>query len=153
MFAIYDGLIFKTHLEARWAAFFDLAGWAWRSNPAPVGDWLPDFRVEFPCGHSECGDKHVLLVAVVQADEVARLKYHPSQKHLYGINNELVPTVRGQAIHNGIDAGAAFGDNPDVSTWQFSHGAGGGAFSVTEWVPNAWQLWAATATRVLSAMV
>ena len=38
MGAIYKGLQFKTALEARWAAFFDLAGWEWHVNPACVGD-------------------------------------------------------------------------------------------------------------------
>lgn len=55
MGAIYKGLQFKTALEARWAAFFDLAGWEWHVNPVCVGDWSPDFWVSFPCSHSECG--------------------------------------------------------------------------------------------------
>ena len=45
MGAIYKGLQFKTALEARWAAFFDLAGWEWHVNPVCVGDWSPDFCV------------------------------------------------------------------------------------------------------------
>ena len=49
MGAIYKGLQFKTALEARWAAFFDLAGWEWHVNPVCVGDWSPDFWVSFPC--------------------------------------------------------------------------------------------------------
>jgi hypothetical protein len=35
--AIYNGLMFKTELEATWAAFFDLAGWKWEVNPLPLG--------------------------------------------------------------------------------------------------------------------
>lgn len=33
MTAVYDGLQFRTPLQAQWAAFFDLAEWEWRANP------------------------------------------------------------------------------------------------------------------------
>lgn len=39
------------------------------------------------------------------------------------------------------DASAAFGNNPDVTYWEMSHGAGGGVYHVNEWVHNADDLW------------
>lgn len=128
--AIYDGLVFKTRLEAQWAAFFDLAGWEWRMNPAPVGDWAPDFRVTFPCGHSECGPTHTLLVSVVPTANKADLPLHPVSKRRY--------TVEG---YSAADAGAVFGSNPDATSWEFSHGAGGGVFDVPFFEGNASALW------------
>ena len=47
MSSYYKGLEFRTHLEAKWAAFFDLAGWSWWVNPIAIGDWRPDFKVTF----------------------------------------------------------------------------------------------------------
>ncbi|WP_109223343.1 hypothetical protein, partial [Klebsiella pneumoniae] len=95
MGAIYKGLQFKTALEARWAAFFDLAGWEWHVNPVCVGDWSPDFWVSFPCSHSECGS-HTLLISVLP---IVTIQEDP------------------QRIHEGVEAGAAFGSSPEVTTW------------------------------------
>ncbi|MEN3029280.1 hypothetical protein [Chromobacterium amazonense] len=128
---IYNDLIFKTRLEAQWAAFFDLAGWDWRSNPAPVGDWCPDFRVTFPCDHSECRDSHTLLVSVVPTESKDVLAAHPARKHCYEATG-----------FPGVDAGAAFGSNPEATVWEFSHGAGGGVFEVPFFVEaDAAVLW------------
>ena len=43
---IYRGRQFDSLLEARWAAFFDLLGWGWESQPETAfGVWRPDFRL------------------------------------------------------------------------------------------------------------
>lgn len=39
----YRGVAFRSRLEARWAAFFDLAGWRWQYEPCDLGGWSPDF--------------------------------------------------------------------------------------------------------------
>jgi hypothetical protein len=135
MTAIYNGLRFRTQLEARWAAFFDLAGWEWRVNPAPVGNWSPDFRVTFPCGHSECGGSHTLLVAVLPISQIGSFKSHPFLTYMYSIGDAY------KGLHVSVDAGAAFGTSPKVTTWQFSHGAGGGIFDVDFFVEYADALW------------
>ena len=39
----YAGVNFRSRLEAKWAAFFDLAEWRWEyETPDEVG-WTPDF--------------------------------------------------------------------------------------------------------------
>lgn len=141
--AIYNGLQFKTPLEAQWAAFFDLAKWDWRVNPAPVGDWSPDFRVEFPCSHSECSGSHSLLVSIVPVDKIEEAGKHPALEQIY--------TIQGPRSehHQGVDAGAVFGTSPSVSQFQMSHGAGGGAFDAGFWVDDANSLWAKAATLVV----
>lgn len=50
----YRNTEFRSRLEARWAAFFDLAGWKWKYEPIDLNGWIPDFWVAIPCGHSEC---------------------------------------------------------------------------------------------------
>lgn len=136
----YKGLEFATRLEARWAAFFDLAGWTWRRNPAPVGNWRPDFRVSIPCNHSECGNDHTLLLSVLPVESLASIAGHPALVHIY--------SVRGENNEWMADAGAVFGNNPQATTWQMSHGAGGGVFDVPFWVNDADRLWAETAASV-----
>jgi hypothetical protein len=42
---VYRSTRFRSRLEARWAAFFDLAGWYWVYEPFDCGGWIPDFIV------------------------------------------------------------------------------------------------------------
>lgn len=46
----YAGVNFRSRLEAKWAAFFDLVGWRWEYEPIDLNGWIPDF-VLFGCGH------------------------------------------------------------------------------------------------------
>jgi hypothetical protein len=39
----YAGTNFRSRLEARWAAFFDLAKWSWEYEPVDDEGWVPDF--------------------------------------------------------------------------------------------------------------
>ena len=140
MSAIYSGLEFKTQLEAQWAAFFDLAGWNWWINPAPVGDWKPDFKVSFKCGHSECSGEHTLLVSVLPVTDLTAFKGHPCTLHNYG--------VRVKQDECRADGGAAFGYSPAVTLWEISHGAGGGSENMDFRVDDASTLWARASKHV-----
>lgn len=122
MTATYDGLEFKTPLEARWAAFFDLAGWQWHTNSVAVGDWRPDFKVTFPCGHSECGGDHVLLASVLPISSLTECQTHPCRSHIYAVKGDNDKWL--------ADGGAIFGNDPTVTEWQISHGSGGGIENV-----------------------
>jgi hypothetical protein len=42
----YAGTIFRSRLEARWAAFFDILGWPWVYEPFDLDGWFPDFLLE-----------------------------------------------------------------------------------------------------------
>ena len=133
MSAKYNGLIFRTSLEARWAAFFDLVGWKWELNPQPINNWAPDFRVTFPCTHSECGGKHTILVSVLNVSSVSDFGKHPCLQYPYGFNeNQTALTA---------DAGAAFGNGPSVTYWVMAHGAGGGDENVCEWTEDPFSDW------------
>jgi hypothetical protein len=39
----YRGRRYRSRLEARWAAFFDLLGWRHEYEPFDLGSWSPDF--------------------------------------------------------------------------------------------------------------
>ncbi len=41
----YAGVDFRSRLEARWAAFFDLCTWSWEYEPVDLKGWTPDFRL------------------------------------------------------------------------------------------------------------
>ena len=41
----YGGTLFRSRLEARWAAFFDLVGWRWDYEPVDLKGWIPDFVI------------------------------------------------------------------------------------------------------------
>ena len=42
---LYRGIEFRSRLEARWAAFFDLLGWEWEYEPCDFDGWYPDFMI------------------------------------------------------------------------------------------------------------
>ena len=40
---MYNGVQFRSRLEATWATFFDLCGWDWDYEPIDLNGWIPDF--------------------------------------------------------------------------------------------------------------
>ena len=48
----YNGVQFRSRLEAKWAAFFDGYGYQWTYEPIDFGGWSPDFFLKWN-GHSE----------------------------------------------------------------------------------------------------
>lgn len=43
----YAGVQFRSRLEARWAAFFDLIQWDWEYEPLDLNGYIPDFVLKF----------------------------------------------------------------------------------------------------------
>lgn len=41
----YGGTVFRSRLEATWAAFFDLAELPWAYEPIDLDGWVPDFAI------------------------------------------------------------------------------------------------------------
>ena len=128
----YSGVQFRSRLEARWAAFFDLAGWEWEYEPIDFVRWSPDFKVTFPCGHSECPTTHTIFIEVKPYFSLEEFKGHPCMDYAYGgVGGAKIPA----------DASACFGANPSVAYWEMVHGAGGGGNDLTYWVDFAEDLW------------
>jgi hypothetical protein len=40
---LYNGIQFRSRLEAKWAAMFDLLGWKYEYEPYDLPGWIPDF--------------------------------------------------------------------------------------------------------------
>jgi hypothetical protein len=45
---VYRGVTFRSRLEAKWAAFFDLCQWKWEYEPIDLNGYIPDFILTFP---------------------------------------------------------------------------------------------------------
>ena len=139
---IYRGVEFRSRLEARYAAFFDLLDWRWSYEPLDLVGWTPDFGVGIPCGHSECvaaGETlmhHELLVEVKPYGDAVMFGGHPMWKH----SQEWTPP---HVVGLGL--------NPEVCTqWEMVHGAGGGVERVLNWVGNDWlSLWKRAGNAVM----
>lgn len=41
----YKGILFRSRLEAKWAAMFDQLGWNWDYEPIDFNGWIPDFVI------------------------------------------------------------------------------------------------------------
>ena len=41
----YRGRTYRSQLEARWAAFFDMVRWPYEYEPFPCAGWIPDFSI------------------------------------------------------------------------------------------------------------
>ena len=143
----YQGVRFRSRLEARWACFFDQAGWQWEYEPIDLQGWTPTFRVEFPCSHSECPASHSLLVEVKPYYSISDFEGHRCMDFAYGV--ERGTSGSDPAHMFPADASAAFGINPSVTEWQMSHGAGGGIETIKRWVDgDLEQLWKAAGNIV-----
>jgi hypothetical protein len=132
----YAGVRFRSRLEARWAAFFDLAGWAWEYEPADLAGWSPDFLATIPCAHSECAPGgHRLYVEVKPYTTLEEFADHPVMSMMTGLAVIYDP------------APAAFGSSPITTQFELMHGSGGAIYSVMSWVANWDALWKEAGNR------
>lgn len=68
----YAGVQFRSRLEARWAAFFDLMGWEWHYEPLDLDGWVPDFVL--PCYGTTMNGKQMSLLVEVKPLLPVRLR-------------------------------------------------------------------------------
>lgn len=73
---------FRSRLEARWAAFFDLIGWSWIYEPYDLNGYIPDFLVM---------GKAPFLVEVKPAATFEELVLVGSDLNRRGVYEELSP--------------------------------------------------------------
>ena len=83
---IYNGVRFRSRLEAKWAAFFDLTGWDWHYEPCELNGFTPDFIIKTT---SHAYDANTIIVEVkpsvlLNEEEVKILynKYRGIKAHL-----------------------------------------------------------------------
>jgi hypothetical protein len=84
---LYKGQTFRSRLEAKWAAFFDILEWEWVYEPFDLGGWSPDFAIRAPGADSV---RKVVLVEVkpiMEFDEdVARKMEQSCPSHLEDVD-------------------------------------------------------------------
>lgn len=56
----YGGVNFRSRLEARWAALFDLCGWSWEYETLDLVGYIPDFVVTYRGEHAIVEVKPIL---------------------------------------------------------------------------------------------
>jgi hypothetical protein len=70
---IYRGVQFRSRLEAKWAAMFDLLGWTWQYEPCDFPGWIPDFALTGKAGNMVLVEvKPVVAFPRDVADEIDR---------------------------------------------------------------------------------
>jgi len=78
----YAGTVFRSRLEARWAAMFDLLEWRWDYEPVDLSGYVPDFFLHFPRG--------VLLAEVKPATDRLELEANARKIQLSGWRKDFL---------------------------------------------------------------
>jgi hypothetical protein len=68
---VYKGRRYRSRLEARWGAFFDLCGWEAEYEPYDLGSWSPDFMIRGQDGQMIVAE--VKPVTEPDADTLAKM--------------------------------------------------------------------------------
>ena len=78
---IYNNIQFRSRLESRWAAFFDLIGWKYTYEPYDLEKWTPDFKLT-----TQAGTKFLVEVKPAElTDKTLRLKIGGATEFASGI--------------------------------------------------------------------
>lgn len=129
----YNGQRFRSRLEARWAAFFDLAEVSWVYEPVDLAGWAPDFLLNLsvpvyaevkPIAAQACPCYGHLWVPL-EAQEWAKAKAHwrerwvlllGAQPNSYGFGRLLDPPdgadQRWDDVYSQLDRG------PSTHLWR-----------------------------------
>lgn len=78
----YDGINFRSRLEAKWAHFFDSLGWEWEYEPFDLSGYIPDFILLFP--------RAPLLVEVKPACSIVDLRRYTQKIEMSRWDNEAL---------------------------------------------------------------
>lgn len=71
---MYKGRRFRSRLEARWAAMFDLLQWRWEYEPRDCDGWIPDFEILGPMHTALVEVKPINRFNLAVAEEVMRAR-------------------------------------------------------------------------------
>jgi hypothetical protein len=116
----YRGVLFRSRLEAKWAAFFDILKWKWQYEPCDLPKWSPDF---FVCAKKRLRDgelRRIPFLAEIkpysrcsQFDDHVFMQYttgHPLFKCEACVGLGIDPSV--SAIELESDGAGSFGPVP-----------------------------------------
>jgi len=101
----YGGAKFRSRLEARWAAFFDLCAWDWTYEPVDLEGWVPDFAI-----FTKMATVYSEVKPVLVDDGPIDLEFEKAERHsgavpvlLCGVRPSVVPSVGRLLTPNHID--------------------------------------------------
>jgi hypothetical protein len=78
----YNGVRFRSRLEARWAAFFDLARVKWHYEPFDLDGWAPDFLIAAPVREFDQPIINVLVeVKPIDLDSTDHSAFQKAMRH------------------------------------------------------------------------
>lgn len=69
---LYAGVMFRSRLEARWAATFDLCGVPWQYEPFDLDGYIPDFRLSL--WDPQAQQVHQVIAEVKPIDDIEDLR-------------------------------------------------------------------------------
>ena len=112
----YNGINFRSRLEAKWARFFDMAEWRWEYEPEDFGGYIPDFvllghtkiYVEVKPTYSSEEVRHKCSKAATLSDAVGRVLCLGAT---IGYREDQITS--NQCYGSGFVLGFAFGDDFD----------------------------------------
>lgn len=79
---LYNGIKFRSKLEAQWAAFFDIIEWDYLYEPYEINGQLPDFIIKCNSTHYPTKTLIVEIKPFVFADEGYKIKILESYKEI-----------------------------------------------------------------------
>jgi hypothetical protein len=111
--------MFRSRLEARWAAFFDLAGWHWQYEPFDLAGWTPDFSLAAKIGDPVLvevkpiewsGNLNDYVKVVETRDDLAKVRSFKDREILIlGASIPEASTCRNVTAHGFEDSNPVFG--------------------------------------------
>ncbi len=123
---VYAGVQFRSRLEARWAAFFDLLRWRWEYEPIDLDGYIPDFVL------SRSGKQPALVEVkpVIQGVPTGRTVPVPGFGRLFAGSEAIAdwtPAIEkikrsgwdGQWQLHGARCGWVYGDAIGAREWQY----------------------------------
>lgn len=99
----YRSVQFRSRLEAKWAACFDLLGWPWEYEPIDLNGYIPDFVLGF---------HRPLLVEVKPALTLEELVPHRKRIEASGWQHEAL--IVGARWWDGASAQCSYSDEAPV---------------------------------------
>lgn len=104
----YGGCRFRSRLEARWAAFFDLCKWCWTYEPFDLDGWIPDFAL-----HSV--DREIAALVEIKPLSPGQIAKLEKRSQFIGTDLEkILPHARGAEFDEDGDVISCAAPPPDI---------------------------------------
>ena len=79
---MYNGISFRSRLESKWAAFFDLTEWQWEYEPSEINGYNPDFIIKCTSGYYKTNTIIIEVKPSVMATKEELHKFYNKYKNV-----------------------------------------------------------------------